>query len=194
MASPVARGEQRRALIIAGVGLSLVGLLLVGSRLLGGGGGPEEPVTAPTTAPGTTTTTTARAVPTAPGEAEAVPIPDLPDSFELLELRDPFESPLLAAAARPQPRLRVPGAPTPEEGEVEPRARVRLVEIERDDQGDLVGTFEVDGRRFRAGIGERFGPEDEFEVLSLDVEDDCALLRRGDEPFTVCVGEVTFLK
>jgi hypothetical protein len=44
---------------------------------------------------------------------------------------------------------------------------------------------EVDGQVFDVGIGGTFGPNDEFELLS--VSDNCATFLFGDERFTLCI-------
>jgi hypothetical protein len=44
---------------------------------------------------------------------------------------------------------------------------------------------EVDGQVFDVGVGETFGPNDEFELSS--VADNCATFLFGDERFTLCI-------
>ena len=44
---------------------------------------------------------------------------------------------------------------------------------------------EVDGQVFDVGIGETFGPNDQFELAS--VADNCATFLFGDERFTLCI-------
>ena len=44
---------------------------------------------------------------------------------------------------------------------------------------------EVDGQVFDVGIGQTFGPDDEFELRS--VADNCATFLFGDERFTLCI-------
>ncbi|HVM40508.1 MAG TPA: hypothetical protein VM618_06985 [Acidimicrobiia bacterium] len=208
MAAPAS--EHRRAMIIAAVGFGLVAVLFVFSRLLSGddGGDDAAPVAPPpTTAPGLPP---GGVLPEVDDDLDQ--IPELPDAFEIVELRDPFESPLLEAAidAVPPPSpgggttpTTAPGttpttAPPGDDGEQRvdddaPGDDVELVAI--DETGAApVAAVDVDGQRFQAAAGERFGPADEFEVASIDTTSDCVLFRRGDEPFTLCVGEERLIK
>lgn len=189
------QGEQRRALIIAAVGFGLVIVLFVGSRLISagddGGGDVTQP---PPTAPGG---------PAQPGPPEGAPegdgadrdagvpviaIPELPDSFEIRELRDPFTPPLAQILA--ERRAGAPGGPArPGDDPATAAARVTLRSIETDAEGRLFASIDVDGTLFEAAEGETFGPDDEFLVVSLDPESQCGLFVFGDEPFTECVDE-----
>jgi hypothetical protein len=193
--------EHRRALVILIAGLGLVGVIFVGSRLVAGGDAGDGGDTGDA-APVVTTTTAAAVLPGTPGPAadeEVPPIPELPDSFEILELRDPFESPLLVAAVeRLTPAPTPAPAPAPDGGEQRvggsaPGAAVTLTAIEADD-GVPVAAGTVSGAAFRAAEGERFGPQDGFEVVDIDTGDRCVLFRQGDEPFTLCVGRGVVVK
>lgn len=199
----IAPGQQRRALVIAGVGFGLVLVLFVGSRFLAGGDGGEEsaptfpPTSAPQTPPGTPPAGDA-------GDDEGAPvvaIPPVPDSFEALELRDPFTPPLAAIELarlllpEPAPGEPAPGEPAPGEpgepgqpGQPGQPSNVVLRGIELVD-GEEVATLEVDGAFFEAGEGDRFGPNDEFMVVSLDAAAQCGTFLFGDESFQLCVGQ-----
>lgn len=191
----VAQGSQRRALVIAGVGFGLVLALFVGSRLLAGGGGGEtaETTSPPTSDPQTTPGTPPRAGEGGDGEEPVVAIPPVPDSFEALELRDPFTPPLAAIEllrdlqpAPPEPgepgqpgQPGAPGAPGP--GNVVLRG-IAVVD------GRDVATLEAGGEFFEAAEGERFGTSDEFMVVTLDAGSQCGTFLFGDEPFDLCAG------
>lgn len=203
------QGEQRRAMIIAAAGFGLVLVLFVGSRLLSGGGG-DEPVDDFSQPTPTTTAPPGGATP--PGDAgggsggdaggdeaiPVVPIPELPDTFEIRELRDPFTPPLQQifterrlAAPPDSGEPGEPGQPgQPGDGESGgAAARVTLRSVQTDDEGEPFAVLDVDGSLFEAAEGETFGPNDEFAVASINVEAECALLLFGDEPFTECVDE-----
>ena len=204
MAAP-AGSDNRRALVFAGAGLGLVVLLLVGSKLFGGGGGDGGgDQTLPTLPPGgLSTTTTAPVSGEAPPEAAAepaAPIPDVPDSFEIAELRDPFESPLSSLVGP------VSGGSTGgstgggtgggstgggEGGGTAPdsRATIRLVDVFEDSDMIVRANVEVNGTVQEVGVGDTFGPSDRFEVLSLDDDADCGEFLRGDVRFRMCVGD-----
>lgn len=202
------QGEQRRALIIAGGGLVLVAALLIGSRLLGGGDGVEEapPITTTTGAPGAD-----EPEPVAPEEGDLL-IPELPDTIEIVELRDPFFPPPLVGVldqldggappgdgdgTEPPPGDGDGAEPPPGDGDgddgAQPRERIDVIEVgeEEDDDGRFA-LLEVDGDEgepARVQEGDVFGPSGEFQVVEIDPEAGCVLVLFGDEPFTVCVGE-----
>ena len=59
-----------------------------------------------------------------------------------------------------------------------------LLDIFRRDGATRV-QVEVDGTVHDVGIGETFGPNGQFELVS--VADDCATFLFGDERFTLCI-------
>jgi hypothetical protein len=87
MAAPQAGGGNRRALIFAGVGVGLLVVFFLGTKLLGGGGGSKSPtLTVPPQAAGVgagATTTT-----TSPAGAPAGP-----ETFEVFNGKNPFQPP-----------------------------------------------------------------------------------------------------
>lgn len=210
----VGQGEQRRALIIGAGGLVLVAALLIGSRLFAGDDGAEEapPVTTTTAAPGA-------AEPEPPPDDADLLIPELPDTIEIVELRDPFFPPPLVGAldrlgAPPTPGDGVappgdgdgdgvapPGdgdgvAPPGDgdgdgDGAARPRARIDVAEV-GEEGGAPFAVLVIDGEdgeTARVREGDVVGPSGEFQVVDIDPEAGCVLVLFGDEPFTVCVGE-----
>lgn len=190
----VARGEQRRALVIAGVGFGLVLALFLGSRLVigDGGGGDEsaEPTFPPTSAPQTTPGTPPVGAEPPEADAPVVAIPPVPESFEALELRDPFTPPL-AVIEFLRSILPIPGEPGEpgQPGQPSPAPSNVVLRVIEVDNGQEVATLDVDGELFEASAGERFGPNGEFMVVSLDVGTQCGVFLFGDESFSLCVGQ-----
>lgn len=194
MAAAAGGGGQQRALVIAGLGFALVLALFVGSRVLAGGGGGEDgdsagpvfPTDQRETTPGTP----------ALGDREkgipVTPIPLLPDAFELAEVRDPFTPPLSVVdfLRSLQPDPGTPGTPGgPGGGGLSPGDVVlRRVAVDPDN-GDPFATLAVGGEIFETNAGERFGPNGEFMVVSLDVGTECGTFLFGDESFSLCVGQ-----
>lgn len=183
-----AQSEQRRALLIAAIGFGLVLLLFVGSRLLGGGGGDGGGATTPSTRPpGTPVTTGPRA------QAPDAPLPPLPDTFQIAELRDPFLSPLQAQLTPPPlpPPGGARGATTTTGGVAPvPVSRVELLDVFRDTGGATKANVRVDGTVYKVGAGQSFGVKGEFQVVSLDGSSGCGDFLRGDVRFRLCVGQV----
>lgn len=195
----IMQGEQRRAVIIAMIGLGLVAVLLVGSRVFGGGDDDDVAEVAPT-AP---TTTQAGPPGTAPRpspgpedeEPEAeVPIPEVPDSFELVDLRNPFQSPILTALVRrfgtgaPGDGTGAPGDGTTGDP-CEALANARLVLI-TEEEGVTVAELVISGESHRAAEGETFGPGGVYQVLSIDTEAERVELLCGDRRFVANMEEV----
>ncbi|MBI2168100.1 MAG: hypothetical protein HYU28_01165 [Actinobacteria bacterium] len=192
----IARGDQRRALVIAGAGFGLVLVLFVASRVLGGGGGgEEEPSAATPPAAGDEQHEGAPAPRAQEGEAAnpVIPLPELPDTFEIAELRDPFTEPLrpiladllLGQLIGVPPGGGQPGQPS-QPGAVP--AGVRLLSIQEDIDGVVFASVDIDGEIFEAAEGEIFGPNDEFMVVDLNITTQCGIFLFGDEPFSLCVG------
>ncbi|HLG01557.1 MAG TPA: hypothetical protein VI916_13900 [Acidimicrobiia bacterium] len=186
----VAPAQQRRALVIAAGGFVLVLALFVGSRLVGGGGGSEtaEPSAPSTPAPKTTPgTPPPGGGASGPAEVPVVAIPPVPEAFETSELRDPFTPPLAAIEFL---RALLPpssGDPSPDDPSPSP-ASVALRSITVVD-GAEVATLDVGGTLYDAAEGDRFGPNDEYRVVTLDAGAQCGTFLFGDEAFSMCVGQ-----
>lgn len=189
----VALGGERRALVIAAVGFGLVLALFVGSRLLAGGDGEEavEPTAPPTTTPPTTPTPPPGGGTAGEGaEAPVVAIPPVPESLEVLELRDPFTPPLAVVefvrSLQPEPQPGEPGEPAPPGQPAPTPSDVILREVRLDD-GSEEALVEVNEELFEAREGQRFGPNSEFMVVTVDIATQCGTFLFGDESFSLCV-------
>lgn len=192
----IAPAQQRRALLIAGGGFVLVLGLFVGSRLVGGGGGGSESADPtvpssgePQTTPGTPPPSAA--APSATAQVPVIAIPPVPEAFETLELRDPFTPPLAAieflrSLVPPAPGDPAPGDPSPSPSPSPAAASLRSVTVV---DGAEVATVDVGGTLYDAAVGERFGPNDEYRVVTLDASAQCGTFLFGDEAFSMCVGQ-----
>jgi hypothetical protein len=192
--------ENRRPLILAGVGVALVAAVLL-IRLLGGGGGgtDDSGLTAPPAPPsglsGTTTTTG----------------PQSQETFEVFTARNPFR-PLVSitpgggstgssggtsgtgtSTGTGGTSTGGGGTSTPTTvnntgsgGTAEPGTgqHVALLEIFTD-QGQKTARVRVGSTVYTAKVGERFASN--YQVTSL--ADRCGDFLFGDSPFSLCVGE-----
>lgn len=184
MADPTA-GERRRAFVIAGGGLVLVAALFLVTRVIGGDDGDvSAPVTVPGTEPGAEPGRPEAEQPGAVAAPEVGVIPDVPESFEIVELRDPFLAPLSALGEAP------PAGP-----EAPARLQVRLTNTFNDPAtGAPMADVVVDGQSYRVGEGGRFGPNGSLLAVSINVSARCMDFVRGDERITVCVGDERLIK
>lgn len=178
--------SNRRALVLAAVGLGVVLVAVLATTLLGGGGETPAPAPPRVAAPAATTTTTG----VAPGERPA-------ETFEVFATKNPF-TPLVGTTPAGATTTTVPtgpggtattappGATTTTAG-VEPRRaqRVALLDIFTD-AGQRLATVRVNDTVYeRLKPGDTFGVS--YKVVSL--EEQCGTFLFGDERFRLCVGE-----
>jgi len=176
--------RDRRTVTIGGiaVGVLLAGFLVF--SLLGGGEEALPPLGPPLTPPTS---------PSPPPGGGGPPIQNFTG-------RDPFSVPPVLSPS-PSPPSGGDGTTSPPpggngDGTTSPTApgggssqnvggsTVVLLDVFQRDGATRV-QVEVDGQVFDVGIGETFGPDDEFELRS--VADNCATFLFGDERFTLCI-------
>jgi hypothetical protein len=180
--------RDRRTVTIGGI---VVGVLLAGFlvfSLLGGGEEPFPPIPETPPVPGS---------PTPPPGAGGPPIQSFtgrdPFSVPPALSPSPVPSPGGGTTTTPPPGDGTTTTPPPDGGTSTPPpgggqnvggSTVVLLDVFRRD-GVTHAQVEVDGQVFDVTIGETFGPNGRFELIS--VSGNCATFLSGDERFTLCI-------
>lgn len=165
MAGQLNIGKRERVLLIALGGTVIVAALYL--LFFRGGEEAGEPLVGPTPRP------TATATPPAPQQT--------PQTVDVFEGRDPFE-PRIRPGATPGGTASPGATGGPSTGQ-----RVVLLDIFTRD-GMRFASIEVDGRVHNVKEGDTF--EDTYRVVSIT--DECVTLVKGDERFTLCIGQEVF--
>jgi hypothetical protein len=206
MTSPAAAASNRRAMVMGAIGLGVVLLVFIATRLAGGGGSDDAIPVPDTVIPPTTTTV--------PEE-----VPDL-ETFEVFTTKNPF-TPLAGAPVGSSAGSGSSGSSggtgstsggstsggssggtsggsssggsgstsgSGSGGAAEPARsqRVALVDIFVEN-GRTMANVKVDDTVHKVGEGDAFARS--YRVVSLSASDDCGRFVFGDDQFRLCVGE-----
>jgi hypothetical protein len=185
--------SRNRLFIIGGLVLALV--LAGGAYFLFFSGGssdsvPSGPVAIPSHVvhPKVTTPVKPKAVPSAAAAAVATATPSSRDPFApLVAPAAPAASGSAAASGSTAPSAGTSGAPAPSAGSTVPTTGTpkSLSILAVNHSGNTV-TSSVDGKSFTAPLGGTF--DTYFQVIGIDGNQPCAILRYGDVTLNVCQG------